>query len=535
MPSAIDEQTQYVDTSGAPLVGGKIFIGTVNADAKLNPISIFSDRALAVSLSNPQTLDADGRSTNKIWIPGRYSLKIENVSGSQVYQELDNGEEVSGGITSLSNVSGGDTITATASTTITAYVDKEIYVFKTAQINTGAVTLNVDGVGAKAFVKNFNKPILPGDFAANQIVAGAFNSTSDNFDWVNQKATSVTFYEGAAIASAATTNIWATDGDTIHITGEVACTSFGTAPNVGARKTLIYDSSVDLTGSANLNLPRGVNYTTQVGDRLNVYADTVTQHDIEIIPSDRISGLRGFLAGLTLSNDTDTDHINITSGEARDSTNVNNIVLASEITKQIDATWSVGDDAGGLDTGTVAEDTYFIHLILRSDTGVVDALFSLSETSPTLPTDYDKFVPIGAVVTDSSFNILQFIHQVGTDRFDLSIPVSDYNVTNPGTSATLRALTAPKSTRTTVIHTVSKRSTSLVTFGLITSPAQADTVPTITVNTFTQTGNIEEDANVVVQIVLNSSGQIRTRLSASDANLVLRGTTHGWFFKRGGV
>ena len=119
---------------------------------------------------------------------------------------------------------------------------------------------------------------------------------------------------------------------------------------------------------------------------------------------------RGHIDGGVLSNDADTAHdINITTCEARDSTDAVDITLSSEITKQIDAAWAVGDDAGGMDTGSVANSTlYAVWLIKRSDTGVVDALFSTSFSSPTMPTNYDYKRLIGWVLTDGSSNILGF-------------------------------------------------------------------------------------------------------------------------------
>lgn len=119
-----------------------------------------------------------------------------------------------------------------------------------------------------------------------------------------------------------------------------------------------------------------------------------------------------YITGLILSNDTDADHdINITAGLCKDSTNAEVIELAAEITKRIDAAWSVGDDAGGLDTGSVAADTiYSMWVIKRSDTGVVDVLFSLSKTAPTMPTDYDFKRFIGFVWTlDGAATIKPFI------------------------------------------------------------------------------------------------------------------------------
>jgi hypothetical protein len=115
--------------------------------------------------------------------------------------------------------------------------------------------------------------------------------------------------------------------------------------------------------------------------------------------------------GLILSNDSgDAAHdINVTAGKARDATDVGNLALATEITKQIDAAWAVGDDAGGLDTGTVAADTmYAVWLIKRVDTDVVDVLLSASFTAPTMPTNYTLKRLIGAILTDGGSDVWQF-------------------------------------------------------------------------------------------------------------------------------
>ena len=98
----------------------------------------------------------------------------------------------------------------------------------------------------------------------------------------------------------------------------------------------------------------------------------------------------GFLFGCTLSNAA-TDLVNditIAAGKARDATDAVNLILAIGLTKRLDANWAVGDAQGGLDTGSIANTTYHVWLIKRSDTGVVDALFSASATTPTMPANY---------------------------------------------------------------------------------------------------------------------------------------------------
>ena len=60
---------------------------------------------------------------------------------------------------------------------------------------------------------------------------------------------------------------------------------------------------------------------------------------------------RGHLSGLELSNGTDADHdINISAGECRGIDDDEDIVL-SAFTKQIDASWAAGTNAGGLASG----------------------------------------------------------------------------------------------------------------------------------------------------------------------------------------
>lgn len=84
--------------------------------------------------------------------------------------------------------------------------------------------------------------------------------------------------KGASIAAAATTDIWTpADGNLYHITGLGGpITSFGTAPQAGAERTLIFDSTgVVLTYNAtSLLLPSLANITTVAGDRAIVRADT---------------------------------------------------------------------------------------------------------------------------------------------------------------------------------------------------------------------------------------------------------------------
>lgn len=110
----------------------------------------------------------------------------------------------------------------------------------------------------------------------------------------------------------------------------------------------------------------------------------------------------GRLFGLALTTNVAdaTNDIDIAVGSAAsDDTDPVKMVLAAALGKRLDAAWAVGGTpgtaAGGLDTGAVGNSTYYVWLIRRPDTGVVDALFSLSATAPTMPTSYTQKRQLG--------------------------------------------------------------------------------------------------------------------------------------------
>lgn len=86
------------------------------------------------------------------------------------------------------------------------------------------------------------------------------------------------------------------------------------------------------------------------------------------------------------------------------------------------ASWALGSGNGALDTGAIANSTwYHVWLIQRSDTAVVDILLSLSATAPTMPASYDRKRLIGSMLTDGSAQWVKFF-QLGND-FLWDVPV----------------------------------------------------------------------------------------------------------------
>jgi hypothetical protein len=141
-----------------------------------------------------------------------------------------------------------------------------------------------------------------------------------------------------------------------------------------------------------------------------------------------VSVPRGYLAGLGLSNATDTEHdITVAVGTCKDSTNAVTLTLASALTKQIDAAWAAGSAAGGMFVGAGVQNAtwYHLHSIRKDSDGSIDAGFDTSITAANKPEGYTYYRRLGSVLTDGSANILQFI-QTG-DLFQWKTPIVDAN------------------------------------------------------------------------------------------------------------
>lgn len=253
--------------------------------------------------------------------------------------------------------------------------------------------------------------------------------------------------------------------------------------------------------------------------------------DLTAVAAASVSVFSGLLYGLTLSNNTGdaTNDIDIAAGIAIDATNAKFLKLASGLTKRLDAAWAVGTNQGGLDTGAIANTTYHMWLIMRSDTGVVDVLFSASATAPTMPANYDYKRRIGSIVR-SGGAIRAFV-QTG-DLFLWSVPISDEFTTNPGTAAVTVTLSLPTGLVINSMVTVGLEANSATDFRLlVTSLSLTDTVPSSAL--FTLKSNEISTPSSDVVIPTNTSAQVRYRLNLSTSSAIVSIQTNGWQDTRG--
>lgn len=217
--------------------------------------------------------------------------------------------------------------------------------------------------------------------------------------------------------------------------------------------------------------------------------------------------------------------IDISPGIARDDADSVDMVLASAITKRLDAAWAVGNNAGGLSTGVAAADTwYYLWLIKRMDTGVVDVMFDPSITVPTMPAGYGKRRPIGAVKTDGSINILAFValetHGGGIEHW-WKTPILDVNSVGAH-AATLRTMSVPPGIRaklTGIAGITSTNTADNISALYISDPLTNDVAPTVAgaaMASFRSSNSAPRDA-AQFQVWTNTSAQVRSRADGPGA------------------
>ncbi len=255
------------------------------------------------------------------------------------------------------------------------------------------------------------------------------------------------------------------------------------------------------------------------------------------------SGLpRSYLAGLTLSNGTDaTNDIDTAVGEARSAADDSELNVAAAIGKQIDVTWAVGgtpgSPTGGLSSTLVpvTNDTWY-HVILGLVSGTAEIGFDTSVTGANLVTDHSftNTRRIGSVRRGTATNL--GFTQVG-DTFLLDDPPLDIDDADPGTSAVTRTLTVPLGVEVIATMNTSLRDTSPTAQSTVylSSLDQNDEVPSIDSGPLGQDFKESGDASTMafVETPTNTSSQIRSRISTSDAGISLKIVTMGWLDRRG--
>jgi hypothetical protein len=157
--------TFVINSSGQPVVANTVISTTV-----FNALTA----DLATGLST--CITKDGQTTPTANIPmGTFKLTGLGV-GSAATDSATVGQ-VQASTTKLVTVAGTDTITGTMTPALTAYTAGQMFYFVAGGANTGAVTLNIDGLGARNMTRHGSVALVAGDILSGEVSVVVYDGT----------------------------------------------------------------------------------------------------------------------------------------------------------------------------------------------------------------------------------------------------------------------------------------------------------------------------------------------------------------------
>lgn len=245
-----------------------------------------------------------------------------------------------------------------------------------------------------------------------------------------------------------------------------------------------------------------------------------------------------FFSGLgTANNGDDADHdIDVATGSCNDSTNTVFMALTSPTTKQIDATWAPGTDAGGLADGATLSpgETYHVFVVRIGED--VDVMFDsdVDCQNGVDNNDVDYFRRIASIMTDGASNIVPYLQN--GDDFVLGTMVQDVNDADPGENAIIVKLSVPTGISVLAQYIGALNSDDATQDGYLTftSLRQSDVVPgNAQYNIRARPQTIDENTfGSLVFTETNIDGEIRYRITAANntdtSDFTVYVNTIGW-------
>lgn len=572
MSRLINPYQTFRDTAGEVVSNGTLEFYETGTST---PKDYYSDAELTVSVSTPYDLDAYGRVTGNVWLDGDYRIIVKDSDGATVYTIDD--------VSSISTTGGGG---GTSTETVQGTVYNKF-------IN-GACRVPSEG-GSVSISGSYQESEV-----AEISVKAQGTPTNGTADLVKNATVGTSGY------ALRITDLTTGDGGTVDyrfrfdsvdsrdMVNGAAVFQCNVLQNTGASKTytisiLKANAEDDFSGTTLISASSGDSVSDSTNTRIfhpvsdmgdcsngievvvSVACGAVTTKDFYIndivfrrgqsaitfaqFPYDRdyaaikfaqqdFYGPPGYLYGLGISNGTDADHdIDIAVGGCRNSDNTKSIELTTGITKQIDAVWAEGTNAGGFPSAggsglTLANNTCYGVFLIRKADGTVNAGFdSNADASVLLNADnaggsnYVYYRRIGWVRTDGAQNIIEF-RQYG-DEFVWSAPFEAAAYTDSATSTNVVVGAPPDTIWHGIFHfTISAGSTRHF---LARPVGSTDVAPSATNFTgrMEGVGTVGEEDSINVDMITDSSSQIAVRVDDATNISCEAVMSLGWTDSRG--
>ena len=218
--------TFLINSAGQPVVPGTTITTTA-----FNALTA----DLASGLTTAMTKDGQTVPTANILMGG---FKLTGLgAGTSATDAAQFGQLQNAPVATLITVSGADTITGTLVQTLTAYATGQQFSFVAAGTNTTAVTLNIDGLGAKAVTRTGAVALAAGALVSGQMAIVEYDGT--RFQLINANAFTNLTVSGAL-----------TVGTTLAVTGVATLTAQPVLSSLTASQAVFSDGSKGLVSNA---------------------------------------------------------------------------------------------------------------------------------------------------------------------------------------------------------------------------------------------------------------------------------------------
>jgi hypothetical protein len=266
---------QFSDSNGAPLSGGLIY--TYAAGTTTNAVT-FTSRTGLTNNTNPIVLDSAGRTPAEIWLTGGslYKFVLKDSAFVQIgsYDNIPAINDVTT-VSSLITVAGTNTLTALGSPAVVAYTAGAQYSFLPQNNNTGAVTINIDTLGAKSITKFGTTPLVANDLIANSFAIVEYDGTQ--FQLVNAIATVFDNISVDYIKETTTVSATAATGTINYDVATQSIVYYTT--NASANWTLNLRGSASATLNSLMSIGQTISVTFMVTQGATAYYNSALQVD----------------------------------------------------------------------------------------------------------------------------------------------------------------------------------------------------------------------------------------------------------------
>jgi len=253
--------TFVINTAGQPVVSG-----TVISSTAFNALTA----DLATGLST--CLTKDGQTTPTTNIPMGSNRITGLGSGVDATDAATLAQVQTSAVKLIGSISGADTITGALTPALTAYAAGQMFYFVAAGANTGAVTLNINSLGAKAVTRDGSTALAAGDINSGEIVVVVYDGT--RFQMVNAaNSFGNTTINGTLTVTGTTTLSGLTASTALALDASknvVSVTNTGSGNNVLATSPTLTTPNLGTPSAVTLSNGTGLPLTTGVTGTLGV-------------------------------------------------------------------------------------------------------------------------------------------------------------------------------------------------------------------------------------------------------------------------